>query len=86
MPGVIAIPPGVSLSRAINELVTLAVGLDEGEGAVNLPLVEDVLGVDVLVERVERRAVDEQEVPLAMCLGAVGEEGQPAVGTGRPSM
>ena len=51
-----------------------AVALDQGEDALHLPLVVDVLGEDVLVERVAGRAVDEQEAVLAVAARPLGEE------------
>ena len=43
-----------------------AVALDQGEDALHLALVVDVLGEDVLVERIAGRAVDEEEAVLAV--------------------
>ena len=48
-----------------------AVALDQGEDALHLALVVDVLGEDVLVERVAGRAVDEEEAVLAEACAAV---------------
>src|SRR5947209_706973 len=51
-----------------------AVAVHQGEDALHLPLVVDVLGEDVLVERVAGRAVDVQEAVLAEAARAFGQE------------
>src|SRR4029079_15916699 len=50
-----------------------AVLLDEGENPLHLPLVVDVLGEDVLVERVAGLAVDVKEAVLPMATGPFGQ-------------
>src|SRR5262249_44670725 len=48
--------------------------LDQGEDSLHLALVVDVLGEDVLVERVARRPVDVEVALLLEGAGAFGEE------------
>src|SRR4029078_979334 len=51
-----------------------AVALDQSEDALHLALVVYVLGGAVLVERVARRAVDEEVAVLAVAAGPLCEE------------
>ena len=51
-----------------------AILIDEGENALHLPLVVNVFGKDILVERIARRAVDIKEAVLAEGTRPLGQE------------